>query len=76
MRKYKFWIIVAIILMIINVITSFVWNDQFTNIFTTISGWVSGIATIVLGLIALHQNKAHKIENDKNLKKEYDLSVF
>lgn len=55
-RKTKIYFIIAatILLMIVNIVLSIIFRgDSGANIFTTISGWVSGVATIVLGLIAL-----------------------
>jgi len=43
---------------------------------TLYSGWVSGIATIILGVIAVVQNKQYKEENDDNIKKQYDFELF
>lgn len=52
--------------------------DTNSNLFTAISGWVSGIATIILGIIAVWQNKQYQCQSDKNrllsdLKQEVDL---
>lgn len=44
------------------------------NIFTTISGWISGLATIVLGIIALVVNARYKMDNDEYAEKQSDLS--
>lgn len=41
---------------------------------TLISGWVSGLATIVLGLIAVVQNRKYKKENDRYLKEQQELN--
>lgn len=58
-------IIFVFVLMITNIIFAVIFkgNDG-ANIFTAISGWISGIATIVLGLIAFWQNKQYKNQND------------
>ena len=60
--------------MIVNLVLSIIFRgDSGANIFTTISGWVSGVATIVLGLIALWVNARYKNENDIYLEKQSDL---
>lgn len=75
-RKTKIYFIIAatILLMIVNLVLSIIFRgDSGANIFTTISGWVSGVATIVLGLIALWVNARYKNENDIYLEKQSDL---
>lgn len=58
----------VIILAIINVVLSIIYRgDSGANIFTAISGWISGLATIILGLIAFYQSKKYKIENDRTI---------
>lgn len=52
------------------------YNTEFPNIFTAISGWISGIATIVLGVIAFWQNKRYKVDSEELIKKQYDYEVF
>lgn len=49
-------------------------SEDGANIFTAISGWISGIATIVLGVIALVVNAKYKEDNDKHTKNQSDLS--
>ena len=67
-------IISSAILMIINfAFAIFYHGDNGANIFTTVSGWISGIATIVLGLIALYVNEQYKKENDNYLSKQDEL---
>ena len=66
------WLIaVGSLLCITNIILSCVFRGtEGTNIFTAVSGWVSGIATIILGVIAVVQNKQYKEENDRFLLKQ------
>lgn len=60
--------------MAINVGLAIVFHgDSGANIFTTISGWISGIATIVLGIVALFVNAIYKKENDIYLEKQFEL---
>lgn len=78
----KYWCFVLLVIMglvgcIINITLSFIVKNN-SNIFTAVSGWVSGIATIILGIIAVWQNKQYKSQNDKtrllnDLKREVDL---
>ncbi len=62
-----FWLAIgSILLFIANIICAIIFRGTCgANIFTAISGWVSGIATIVLGLIAVWQNRKYKEANDK-----------
>lgn len=60
--------------MVINVGLAIVFHgDSGANIFTTVSGWISGIATIVLGIVALFVNASYKKENDIHLEKQSEL---
>ena len=61
---------------VINIVFACLFCDKAPNIFTTISGWVSSIATIILGCIALWQNKQYKKDNEELMKKQYDFEVF
>ena len=74
-RKRNIAIIIMItIFMLINLGLAIIFHgDSGANIFTTISGWVSGIATIILGLIALFVNAKYKKENDMYLEKQAEL---
>lgn len=72
--KIYFLITATILVMIVNLTLSIIFRgDSGANIFTTISGWVSGVATIVLGLIALWVNAQYKNENDIYLEKQSAL---
>lgn len=65
--KYK-WIITLIaaaLLCATNIVLAAVWRDEATNIFTAVSGWISGIATASLGGVALWQSRKHQLENSK-----------
>lgn len=76
MKKKSIFILVsfAIIAMIINVAFSIAFRgENGANIFTTVSGWVSGVATIILGVIALYVDKEYKKENDEFLNKQDEL---
>lgn len=71
-------IIISCLVFIVNIALAIIFPDRGANIFTAVSGWVSGIATIILGIIAVWQNKQYKDQSDKNrllsdLKQEVDL---
>lgn len=74
-KKRNITIIAGIIfLMLVNIGLAIVFcGDSGANIFTTISGWISGIATVVLGLIALWVNAQYKKENDIYLEEQSEL---
>lgn len=61
-----FWII-WIVLCAINIICSIIFDDKMSNLFTSISGWVSGIATVVLGIIAVRQTDRYEESNNTYL---------
>ena len=66
-KKWWFWIIISSILCCVNIAYA-IWGCKTTNksdILTAISGWISGVATLGVGLIAYRQNKVYKEENDK-----------
>ncbi|MDE6201827.1 MAG: hypothetical protein K2M47_08165 [Clostridiales bacterium] len=71
MNKGKYialWVsltILAVILCAVNVLLACLYNNCGANIFTAISGWVSGIAAIVLGVIAVLQNKKYTLASTK-----------
>lgn len=65
-------IFVAIALCIANIIFACIYKDCGTNIFTAISGWISGIATLLIGVIAFRQSKDYKEENDRFIKYQND----
>ena len=65
-KTHKILIVIFVIaLMITNIVFAIIFmGSDGANIFTAISGWISGIATIILGLIAFWQNKQYKKQND------------
>ena len=62
-KQWWFWLII-IGLFVTNVICAIKSNNSNANLFTAISGWVSAIATVVLGCIAVWQNKRYKELSD------------
>lgn len=50
--------------------------DQKSYILTAFSGWVSGFATLGVGIIAYKQSEKYKKENDIFVLKQYDYEVF
>lgn len=78
-RFYKLWwfwlITISTVLFIGNVIVLIcLKGDSQSAWLTLISGWVSGISTIVLGIIAVWQNSKYKQENDSFLKEQNDFA--
>lgn len=76
MKKTKIILSICLttVAIIINLILAiFFRGESGANIFTTISGWVSGIATIVLGVIAIKINAKYKEENDDFLLKQDEM---
>lgn len=66
---------VAILLCVSNIMYAiFCKAENTSNILTAASGWVSGLATALLGGIALAQNKKYKEENEKNNKLISEMS--
>ena len=77
MKKTASIILIAltVILMIVNFSFAVKFHgEDGVNLFTTASGWISGIATIVLGVIALYVNGQYKKENDNYLSKQEELA--
>lgn len=67
-----FWIILAIVILacIGNIMYAiFAKSSKTTNILTAISGWISGVATLVIGIMAYSQNKKYK--EAEELKEKY-----
>lgn len=62
----------ALALCIINIVYAVHYLDVKTNIFTTISGWLSIIATVALGIIAIWQSKYYTLATTKS---EYKKDV-
>lgn len=77
MKKTASIILIAltVLLMIVNFSFAVKFHgEDGANLFTTASGWISGIATIVLGVIALYVNAQYKKENDNYLSKQDELA--
>lgn len=71
-KKYSkekvLWAVLAVIAVcsfIINIVLSCVYSNSNANIFTAISGWVSGVATFFVGIIAYKQSKQYTYENKR-----------
>lgn len=74
-KVIKFILICAIILgivaFILNIVYAFKSQNREANIYTAISGWVSGISTIILGVIAFYVNSKYKKDEDERTWKNY-----
>ena len=75
-------IIISSLLILASIITSIYFacksNGQNANLYTIISGWISGIATFVIGLLTLwltnkidKESKRKDDMRDKELKEQY-----
>ena len=63
-------IIAAILIFLVNILLACIFRDEGANIFTAISGWISGIATALIGFIAYWQNQKYNLTACKNQEKE------
>jgi len=73
-RKTKIILWIMLVAVFIATIVCSIFIKDNSNLFTMISGWISGIATIVLGLIAVFQNKYYKKVQD-DLESRIDVIV-
>lgn len=73
-RKIWFWAIL-IVPLAVNISFSCLYSDEYSNIFTAVSGWVSGIATAVLGVIAVLQNERYEKDNKEYLKEQKEIQM-
>ncbi len=71
---FLFLITLVVVLAIINIFMAYKFEGEYSNVFTAISGWVSFLATFIIGLIAYMQNKKYKKENDDFIKEQKELS--
>ena len=65
-KKWWFWLIVGLILC--GNVAVLIWvqsTDLKANLLTVISGWISGIATFIIGFIAYKQNEKYQLENKR-----------
>lgn len=75
-QKWWFWITISIILCCANIAYA-IWGCKTENksdILTAISGWISGVATLVVGIIAYRQSEKYKLENDEFIQEQKDLA--
>lgn len=75
-KNLWFWLIIGgALLFVANILVLVLVKDARQSAWLTfISGWVSGFATIALGLIAFWQNKRYKIENDVFLNEQQRIN--
>lgn len=71
-KQWWFWIII-IVAATINIVFASVYGTQAPNIFTAISGWVSGVATVALGIIALVQNERYEKDNEHYINEQKNI---
>lgn len=74
-KKVVIYGTIGIIIAIINIVFAIIFRgENGANIFTAISGWISGVATIFLGIIAVLQTKKYKMETDCSI--EFQNQLF
>lgn len=77
-QNFRWWpfLIVAVSLLLFNVAYA-IWGSgpNKSNMLTLISGWVSGIATAFIGVIAFIQNKRYKVDSDDSIEKQYQFET-
>lgn len=64
-KLWWFWLIVIGILAGNVLVLIFVPDNYKSDWLTLISGWISGIATFIVGMIAYLQSKQYKVEDDR-----------
>jgi len=76
-QRWWFWVLSILVssALVFNLVASVVWGNEQANLFTAISGWVSGLATVSLGLIAVWQNKRYKEQGEIYNKQILDLTI-
>ena len=73
-KKHIITIVLLSVAILVNIGLAIIFHgDSGANIFTAISGWISGVATIALGVIALVVNEKYKKENDDFILKQEEL---
>ena len=73
-KKHIIIVVLLSVAILVNIGLAIIFHgDSGANIFTAISGWISGLATIVLGVIALVVNEKYKKDNDNFILKQEEL---
>lgn len=75
-KKWWFWLIIGLILCGNIGVLWLNCAELKSNILTLISGWISFIATLLIGVIAFRQSKEYKAENDRAIEKQYNFEKF
>lgn len=70
------YLIVAVVMLLSNVAYA-IWGSApgKSDMLTLISGWVSGVATAFIGVIAFAQNKRYKADSDDSIEKQYQFET-
>lgn len=74
-KRGWFWLLIVVfaIMAAVNILFSCLFPESHANIFTAVSGWVSGIATAALGIIAVLQNERYEKDNQIYLDKQQEI---
>ncbi len=76
-QKWWFWVAISSILCCANLAYA-IWGcktDNKSDILTAISGWISGVATLAVGIIAYKQSEKYKKENDYAIEEQYNFEA-
>jgi|GEM_PF-5561401 len=71
-KKYIFFIVVYILAIVATIVFSILFPNKYSNIFSSINGFVASASAIMLGCLALWQERRHKEEIDK---KNEDMDI-
>lgn len=81
-QKWWFWFIITIIF-VCSFLLLLLPDENKSNIISLVGAWISGIATLFIGIIATRQNKRYKKDSDdfnnkqfELVKKQYDFEAF
>ena len=66
--------VVVIVSIVVNICFAYRFDNEYTNLFTVISGWISGIATLSIGVIAYAQSYKYQKVNEEFIQEQKDLA--
>ena len=72
----KWWYYLILLILLFGNIAILLWADEAVKSYwlTLISGWISFIATITIGIIAFKQSRDYKEQNDLFIKEQKDMA--
>lgn len=75
---YKVWwyyVVVALFFVINVAVLIGVRGDLQANLLTFISGWISFVATVMIGIVAFKQSERYKKDSDEAVEQQYDFEI-